>query len=59
VLAHKITGIAGVYNRYSYLSEKMEILETWGKNWVTEIEKSGFPNFINCAIIIPNPNFLL
>ncbi|NJS14122.1 MAG: tyrosine-type recombinase/integrase [Sphingopyxis sp.] len=30
VLAHKIPGVAGTYNKYSYLKEKRTALEQWG-----------------------------
>ncbi|MBK9080743.1 MAG: tyrosine-type recombinase/integrase [Rhizobiales bacterium] len=33
VLGHVIPGVAGVYNRYSYLDQKRTALETWGKLW--------------------------
>ena len=33
VLGHVITGVAGTYNRYSYLAEKAAALELWGKQW--------------------------
>lgn len=33
VLGHVVPGIAGVYNRYSYLDEKREALEKWGELW--------------------------
>lgn len=33
VLGHVVAGVAGTYNRYSYLEEKRTALETWGKLW--------------------------
>lgn len=33
VLGHVVAGVAGTYNRYSYLDEKRAALETWGKLW--------------------------
>ena len=33
VLGHKIGGVAGIYNRHSYLDEKRAALEKWGKLW--------------------------
>ncbi len=33
VLGHAIEGVAGTYNRYSYLDEKRAALETWGALW--------------------------
>ncbi len=33
VLGHVVQGVAGTYNRYSYLDEKRAALETWGKLW--------------------------
>lgn len=33
VLGHVVQGVAGTYNRYSYLEEKRAALETWGKLW--------------------------
>ena len=33
VLGHVIPGVAGVYNRYSYLDEKRAALEKWGRAW--------------------------
>lgn len=33
VLGHVVAGIAGTYNRYSYLEEKRAALEQWGKFW--------------------------
>ena len=33
VLGHAIEGVAGTYNRYSYLEEKRAALERWGKEW--------------------------
>ncbi|USA39877.1 site-specific integrase [Pelagerythrobacter marinus] len=33
VLGHVVSGVAGTYNRYSYLDEKRAALELWGKNW--------------------------
>lgn len=33
VLGHVIPGVAGTYNRYSYLEEKRAALETWGALW--------------------------
>lgn len=33
VLGHAIAGIAGTYNRYSYLEEKRAALEKWGAEW--------------------------
>lgn len=32
VLGHTITGVAGTYNRYSYLDEKRRALEVWQKS---------------------------
>lgn len=34
VLGHAIEGIAGTYNRYSYLEEKRTALERWGREWL-------------------------
>ena len=33
VLGHVVAGVAGTYNRYSYLDEKRAALELWGQNW--------------------------
>ncbi|CAN5521245.1 site-specific integrase [soil metagenome] len=33
VLGHVVQGVAGTYNRYSYLDEKRAALEAWGKQW--------------------------
>lgn len=33
VLGHVVHGVAGTYNRYSYLNEKRAALEAWGKLW--------------------------
>jgi integrase len=33
VLGHVVQGVAGTYNRYSYLDEKRAALELWGKQW--------------------------
>jgi integrase len=33
VLGHVVAGIAGTYNRYSYLDEKRSALELWGRHW--------------------------
>lgn len=33
VLGHAIEGVAGTYNRYSYLKEKQAALELWGQQW--------------------------
>jgi integrase len=33
VLGHVVQGVAGTYNRYSYLDEKRTALELWGRNW--------------------------
>jgi integrase len=33
VLGHTIEGVAGTYNRYSYLNEKRIALNTWGEEW--------------------------
>ncbi|HKR16717.1 site-specific integrase [Rhizorhapis sp.] len=33
VLGHVVAGVAGTYNRYSYLDEKRAALEAWGKLW--------------------------
>lgn len=33
VLGHAIEGVAGTYNRYSYLPEKRAALNTWGGQW--------------------------
>ncbi|RYG99946.1 MAG: hypothetical protein EON58_02115 [Alphaproteobacteria bacterium] len=33
VLGHVIEGVAGTYNRYSYIEEKRAALERWGKEW--------------------------
>lgn len=33
VLGHVVQGIAGTYNKYSYLDEKRAALEKWGKLW--------------------------
>ncbi len=35
VLGHVIEGVAGTYNRYSYLDEKRAALELWGREWHT------------------------
>lgn len=35
VLGHVIPGMAGVYNKYSYLDEKRAALEKWGKLWAS------------------------
>ena len=37
VLGHVVAGVAGTYNRYSYLDEKRAALETWGKLWAKSI----------------------
>ena len=34
VLGHAIEGVAGTYNRYSYLPEKRAALDVWGREWV-------------------------
>lgn len=34
VLGHAIEGVAGTYNRYSYLTEKRAALDLWGAQWV-------------------------
>lgn len=34
VLGHAIEGVAGTYNRYSYLPEKRAALDAWGQEWV-------------------------
>ena len=34
VLGHAIEGVAGTYNRYSYLEEKRAALDRWGREWV-------------------------
>ncbi|RJX68141.1 DUF4102 domain-containing protein [Tsuneonella suprasediminis] len=36
VLGHVVAGVAGTYNRYSYLDEKRAALEAWGKLWVAK-----------------------
>jgi len=36
VLGHVIPGVAGTYNRYSYLDEKRAALEKWGTLWAME-----------------------
>lgn len=33
VLGHAIEGVAGTYNRYSYIEEKRAALERWGREW--------------------------
>lgn len=33
ILGHVVPGVAGTYNRYSYLDEKRAALEKWGKLW--------------------------
>lgn len=33
VLGHTIEGVAGTYNRYSYLPEKRAALDLWGAQW--------------------------
>ena len=33
VLGHVIEGVAGTYNRYSYLPEKRAALDAWGAEW--------------------------
>ena len=33
VLGHAIEGVAGTYNRYSYLPEKRAALDKWGQQW--------------------------
>jgi integrase len=33
VLGHVVQGVAGTYNRYSYMDEKRAALEAWGKLW--------------------------
>jgi integrase len=33
VLGHVIEGVAGTYNRYSYVEEKRAALELWGRQW--------------------------
>lgn len=33
VLGHVVQGVAGTYNRYSYMEEKRAALEGWGKLW--------------------------
>jgi integrase len=33
VLGHAIEGVAGTYNRYSYLAEKRAALDLWGTQW--------------------------
>lgn len=33
VLGHVVQGVAGTYNRYSYLDEKRAALDAWGKLW--------------------------
>lgn len=34
VLGHAIEGVAGTYNRYSYLTEKRAALDLWGAQWI-------------------------
>lgn len=34
VLGHAIEGVAGTYNRYSYIDEKRRALDLWGQEWV-------------------------
>jgi integrase len=41
VLGHAIEGVAGTYNRYSYLDEKRAALELWGKQWSHPSEWHG------------------
>lgn len=36
VLGHVVAGVAGTYNRYSYLDEKRAALEAWGKLWTAK-----------------------
>lgn len=33
VLGHVVSGVAGTYNRYSYLDEKRAALDMWGRQW--------------------------
>lgn len=33
VLGHVVPGVAGTYNRYSYMEEKRAALEMWGRLW--------------------------
>lgn len=33
VLGHVVQGVAGTYNRYSYMDEKRAALDAWGKLW--------------------------
>lgn len=33
VLGHEVPGVAGTYNRYSYLTEKRAALDLWGAQW--------------------------
>lgn len=33
VLGHVVPGVAGTYNRYSYLEEKRAALDAWGRHW--------------------------
>jgi len=33
VLGHEVHGVAGTYNRYSYLDEKRAALDLWGRQW--------------------------
>lgn len=35
VLGHVVQGVAGTYNRYSYLDEKRAALELWGRTWAS------------------------
>lgn len=37
VLGHKIVGVAGTYNRHSYMDEKRNALEVWNKIVATNI----------------------
>ena len=32
-MSHAIEGVAGTYNRYSYLDEKRAALDLWGAQW--------------------------
>lgn len=48
VLGHKLQGIAAVYNRYDYLQEKLNALETWEK---ALIDIAGFEVLENEKVI--------
>jgi integrase len=41
-----ISGVAAVYNRYSYADEKRRALEVWGR-FVTDLVKGSAPNIVS------------